>query len=70
MNGDTLSRRIRRSGIKHRDVKPDNIVIERDSGRPIVTDSKRAALGHQTVTLRGGPCWVDFVGTFKVSRRY
>ena len=25
-------------GVVHRDIKPDNIILDRDSGRPMVTD--------------------------------
>jgi serine/threonine-protein kinase len=39
----------------HRDIKPDNILIERASGRPMVTDFgiARAAAGEARLTLTG-----------------
>ena len=42
-------------GVVHRDIKPDNILIERASGRPMVTDFgiARAAAGEERLTLPG-----------------
>lgn len=43
-------------GVVHRDVKPTNIVIERDSERPVLIDfglGKRAAVSHITTTTDG-----------------
>ena len=51
------------SGIVHRDVKPDNILIERETGRALVTDFGIAhALGHETPAdgvVRGTPQYVS-----------
>jgi serine/threonine-protein kinase len=42
-------------GVVHRDIKPDNILIDRASGRPMVTDFgiARAAAGEQRLTVTG-----------------
>jgi serine/threonine protein kinase len=42
-------------GVVHRDIKPDNILIERASGRPMVTDFgiARAAAGDSRLTVTG-----------------
>ena len=42
-------------GVVHRDVKPDNIMIDRPSGRPLVTDFgiARAAQGDTRLTVTG-----------------
>ena len=42
-------------GVVHRDVKPDNIMLDRKSGRPMVTDFgiARAAAGDSRLTVTG-----------------
>src|SRR2546423_2157605 len=42
-------------GVVHRDIKPDNILIDRASGRPMVTDFgiARAAVGETQLTVTG-----------------
>jgi serine/threonine-protein kinase len=42
-------------GVVHRDIKPDNILIDRASGRPMVTDFgiARAAAGESRLTVTG-----------------
>ncbi|HET9682920.1 MAG TPA: protein kinase, partial [Gemmatimonadaceae bacterium] len=42
-------------GVVHRDVKPDNIMLDRVSGRPLVTDFgiARAAAGDSRLTITG-----------------
>src|SRR4051812_11441124 len=42
-------------GVVHRDIKPDNILIDRASGRPMVTDFGivRAAAGETRLTVTG-----------------
>ncbi|HEX4936262.1 MAG TPA: serine/threonine-protein kinase, partial [Gemmatimonadaceae bacterium] len=42
-------------GVVHRDVKPDNILIERESGRAVVTDFGIAGAGGSTTPAEGVP---------------
>ena len=44
-----------RQGVIHRDIKPDNIIIDRASGRPMVTDFgiARAAAAESRLTVTG-----------------
>jgi serine/threonine protein kinase len=44
-----------REGIVHRDIKPDNILIEQASGRPLLTDFgiAKAAVADERLTLTG-----------------
>jgi serine/threonine protein kinase len=44
-----------RNGVIHRDIKPDNIIIDRASGRPMVTDFgiARAAAAESRLTVTG-----------------
>jgi serine/threonine protein kinase len=44
-----------RNGVVHRDIKPDNIIIDRSSGRPVVTDFgiARAMASDSRLTVTG-----------------